>query len=310
MTLERVGEGRNGVAAPNRRIAGAVVILLLAVSTGLASAEQPSAATATKHYRKDYRFTSDWFTPAIPVWRKVLKDYQGKPDIHYLEVGVFQGRSALWALENILTHPTARMTTVDIMINPTYLENLEKSGASERVVNLEGPSQEVLLTLPARSFDIIYIDGSHQGDHVLTDAVLAWGLLREGGTMIFDDYVWNEDWADEVTPGVAVDTFVTLFRRSLDVVWREHQLIVRKRKSTCDVIDEIYCSRFGNYAYYWRKQALYDSSTGKKIELTEPELALVERLIKRVQIGESVVSIPADLENDPTLIGLLEKIDL
>jgi hypothetical protein len=178
------------------------------------------------------------------------------------------------------------------------------------VANLKGRSQEVLRTLPAESFDIIYIDGSHQGDDVLTDAVLAWGLLKEGGTLIFDDYVWEESWADEVAPRVAIDTFVTLFRRSLDVTWREHQLVVRKRKSPCDAINELYCSRLGDYAYYWRKKALFDSVTGKKVALTESERAMVERLIKGVQIGESSVSIPSELASDPTLIGLRKKLDL
>jgi hypothetical protein len=263
MTPRSVCKGRSGSMASRWLIACGVVAASLAILPGPAVAQKPTdAARSTEHYRKDYRFTSDWFTPAIPVWEKVLKDYQGKPDIHYLEVGIFQGRSALWALENILTHSTARMTGVDIVINPVYLENLEKSGAADKVANLEGRSQEVLRTLPAESFDIIYIDGSHQGDDVLADAVLSWGLLREGGTLIFDDYEWGEGWADEVRPKVAIDTFVTLFRRSLDVTWRERQLVVRKRKSPCDVVDEIYCSRLGNYAYYWRKKALFDSVTG------------------------------------------------
>ena len=294
-----------------RAVACGLLALSLAILPGLANSQKPTAqATSTKHYQKDYRFTSDWFTPAIPVWKKVLTDYQGKADIRYLEVGVFQGRSALWALENILTHPTARMTTIDILENPTYLENLEKSGAAQKATNLIGPSQEVLLTLPPDSFDIIYIDGSHQGDHVLTDAVLAWGLLKEGGTLIFDDYAWNKEWADEVTPGVAVDTFVTLFRRSLDVTWREHQLVVKRRKPVCSLAIDLYCSRIGNYAYYWRKKTLFDSQTGKEVALTEAERSMVEKLIKGLSIGESSVSIPSDLESDPTLISLRAKLDL
>ena len=129
------------------------------------------------------------------------------------------------------------------------------------------------------------------------------GTPPEGGTLIFDDYVWGENRADEVTPRVAIDTFVTLFRQSLNVTWREHQLVVRKRKSPCSVIAELYCSRLGNYAYYWRKKALFDSMTGKKVALTESERAMVERLIKGVQIGESSVSIPSELASDPTLIA-------
>jgi len=297
--------------ASHRLITCGLLAFCLALLPNISSAEKPAPHEAsTKHYQKDYRFTSDWFTAAIPVWEKVLKDYMGKADIRYLEVGVFQGRSALWALENILTHPSARMTTIDILENPTYLENLEKSGAAQKATNLVGPSQEVLLTLPADSFDIIYIDGSHQGDHVLIDAVLAWGLLKEGGTLIFDDYAWNEEWADEVTPGLAVDTFVTLFRRSLDVTWREYQLVVKRRKPACSLSIDLYCSHIGNYAYYWRKKALFDSQTEKEITLTDSERAMVERLIKGVRVGESTVSIPNNLEKDPTLIRVREKLDL
>jgi hypothetical protein len=68
-------------------IACGVMAASLAILPGPTGAQKPTdAARSTEHYRKDYRFTADWFTPAIPVWKKVLKDYQGKPDIHYLEV--------------------------------------------------------------------------------------------------------------------------------------------------------------------------------------------------------------------------------
>ena len=40
------------------------------------------------------------------------------------------------------------------------------------------------------------MDGSHHARDVLQDAVLAWGLLRPGGYMIFDDY----EWVSNVTP--------------------------------------------------------------------------------------------------------------
>ncbi|MCZ6464828.1 MAG: class I SAM-dependent methyltransferase [Proteobacteria bacterium] len=39
--------------------------------------------------------------------------------------------------------------------------------------------------------DFIYIDGCHEAACVLLDAVLSWDLLKVGGTMIFDDYVWS-----------------------------------------------------------------------------------------------------------------------
>src|SRR5262245_56239005 len=47
-------------------------------------------------YKHNYRFTTDWFSGHIPVWVSVMRPYQGKPGVHYLEVGTWEGRSLLW----------------------------------------------------------------------------------------------------------------------------------------------------------------------------------------------------------------------
>ena len=36
---------------------------------------------------------------------------------------------------------------------------------------------------------VVYIDGSHDASDVLTDAVMAWKLLAQGGIMILDGAV-------------------------------------------------------------------------------------------------------------------------
>jgi hypothetical protein len=64
-------------------------------------------------YKGKYQFNQNWFTWNIPVWEVVLSPFKGKPDIQYLEVGLYEGRSALWVLENVLTHPSARLTGID-----------------------------------------------------------------------------------------------------------------------------------------------------------------------------------------------------
>src|SRR5262245_36678052 len=67
----------------------------------------------TKAHAKNYTFTVNTFTDKIPAWTKLLNEFKGKPDISYLEIGAFEGRSALWVLENILTHPTSTLTIID-----------------------------------------------------------------------------------------------------------------------------------------------------------------------------------------------------
>lgn len=192
----------------------------------------------SRAYQREYDFTANWFTWNIPVWEKVLAPYKGKPDVHYLEIGLYEGRSAIWVLENILTHPTARLTGVDVFDGPykeKFFANVERSGSKDKVKAIAGYSQVALRGLPLNSFDIIYVDGSHSKDDVLEDAVLSWRLLKEGGVIIFDDYRWAGFFAigtaDKPTdfPKAAIDRFVECFDNKLDVIHNSHQLIVRKK---------------------------------------------------------------------------------
>jgi predicted O-methyltransferase YrrM len=91
----------------------------------------------------------------------ILKPFQGQPNIHYLEIGVSEGRSALWMLENILTHPTAKITCLDIFVKDLYerfLSNLILSGFLDKAIIVKGKSQTTLRTLPLDTYDIVYVD--------------------------------------------------------------------------------------------------------------------------------------------------------
>lgn len=189
-----------------------------------------------------YRFTFDWVTPHAAAWENDLAHLKGKPGVRGLEIGCFEGQSACWFLDNVLTHPTSRLTCVDPFAIPMdsvllrYFEryfddNVAASGAADRVTKLVGSSQVVLRALSPSSFDFVYVDGSHRVGDVLQDAVLAWTLLRSGGTVIFDDY----DLVDEVAtglfaraPGRALDAFLTILGDSAKIERRDWQLVVRK----------------------------------------------------------------------------------
>jgi predicted O-methyltransferase YrrM len=70
-------------------------------------------------------------------------------------------------------------------------------------------------------FDLVYVDGSHLAQDVLTDAVLSFRLLKRGGLAIFDDYLWLQD-SESISqldrPKVALDAFVNVFCRSLRIL--------------------------------------------------------------------------------------------
>jgi len=189
-----------------------------------------------------YRFSYDWVSPHTKEWERDLQHLKGKPNIRALEIGCFEGQSACWFLDNILTDPTSRLVCVDPFAVPMatillrffetrFDENIAASGAGDRVTKLIGPSQVVVRTLQSAQFDFIYVDGSHKVGDVLQDAVLAWTVLRSGGVVMFDDYALVDDVSEGLmarAPGRALDAFMSILGNSATLVRRDWQLVLQK----------------------------------------------------------------------------------
>jgi predicted O-methyltransferase YrrM len=139
----------------------------------------------------------------------------------------------IWVLENVLTHPSAKATALDIFpddLQERFTRNIQKSGFADKVSVIKGGSQIVLRDLPPASCDIIYIDGDHSAPAVLADALYSWPLLKEGGILIFDDYLYKiEERPPEKRPKISIDAFASSFREYIDTLSMEKQFIVRKK---------------------------------------------------------------------------------
>ena len=64
-----------------------------------------------------YTFTSDWFSedsgePVVREFDKFLSCYKDKP-CKFLEIGSYEGMSAIWMLNNVLTHEESRLWCID-----------------------------------------------------------------------------------------------------------------------------------------------------------------------------------------------------
>lgn len=194
-------------------------------------------------HSKGYDFSTDWFSFNTPVWEHFLSRFANVPELSVLEIGSWEGRSTCWLLESILTHESAKITCIDTFegsvehaeMEENYLKsvgerfdfNIAKTGQPEKVTKIVGRSQEAMRSLPLNAYDLIYIDGSHAAGDVLQDAVLAWGLLKVGGLIIFDDYDWPAP-HDYNHPKMGVDAFLTVFGNKLKLLHVGHQVIVER----------------------------------------------------------------------------------
>ena len=182
----------------------------------------------------EYQFTTNWGEPFLVNWSRYLSEFKGKEGVRMLEIGSFEGRSAIWFLANILTHESSTLTCVDPFFRRAreirFDHNLKLSGCQSKVTKIKARSDHVVYKLVRRSFDIIYIDGDHHAKGVLMDAVASWLCLKPGGIMIFDDYRWEPEKPASDRPQTAIDMFLALFPDQIEVLHKDYQVIVRKRR--------------------------------------------------------------------------------
>lgn len=265
-----------GSAAKLRSIASTLFRVLPGVRARLGN--EPLAGT----HGKPYEFTQDWFGHKIPQWQATLKKFKGRSGLRYLEVGVFEGRSLLWMLDNVLTDATATAVAVDVFTldyRQRLEHNLAVGGAVERVRIIEGRGELVMKTLENDSFDVIYLDGGHAAWTVFQQAALAWLLLKDDGLLIFDDYQWRQgEFPKDLRPELAIDAFVASFDQQLEVLYTgTHDVIVRKRERSCH---EYYCSPVADgFVYLWRERKLLTTGEQREIALTDGQRAALERLL-------------------------------
>lgn len=203
-----------------------------------------------------YEFTNDWFKPKRrDEWTQLFRTI----DPHrLLEIGSYEGASACFLIDHLAVRHALELHCIDTWeggvehkdvgtdmaaVEARFDRNVAKSLAAAAhpvsFVKHKGPSLSELARLVAAGasgrFDFIYIDGSHLAQDVLADAVLALDLLKVGGMIVFDDYLWAEDLdygRDPLrTPKIAVDAFVNInFRRVRVVSAPLYQVFVQKMR--------------------------------------------------------------------------------
>ncbi len=190
-----------------------------------------------------YDFTNGWFDhTARKTWDQVIPKIKPKK---ILEIGSYEGASACYLIDNLDSSTGIELHCVDTwgggiehIEDGVDMEAVESRFDKNVAMALKGKEKNVslikhkeqselvlskLISDGQRStFDFVYVDGSHQAPDVLVDAVLGFKLLRVGGTMAFDDYLWAEDLPYGKDPircaKPAIDAFTNLYFRKVQIL--------------------------------------------------------------------------------------------
>lgn len=192
-------------------------------------------------------FTSDWFTNGLINFEYVKSQIDTPPE-SILEIGCHEGRSTCWILENLLT-PNGSITCIDPFAHKPLSAFRNEHPPENRIIeqifrhntDLARMPEQTIRLMPTLSFyalaelitegaqfDFVYVDGSHSADEVLADAVMAFGLLKKNGYMIFDDYLWMEAVDSLDRPKMSIDAFINMFQKHIEVKMINYQLVIQK----------------------------------------------------------------------------------
>ncbi len=188
-------------------------------------------------------FSNNWFNEnAKPVWDVIIPNI--KP-VKILEIGSYEGASLCYLIEKLgndyslelhavdsweggKDHLSKKLMTGVLMseVEARFKQNVkearDKSHKAHSLVVKKGYSElalaELIVTGHQNYFDFIYVDGSHETNDVLSDAVMSFKLLRKSGVMVFDDYLWAVDGGAAFRPKLAIDAFVNLNYYNIDII--------------------------------------------------------------------------------------------
>ena len=166
-----------------------------------------------------YKTCENWFG-IIPIINK---------PINYLEIGTFYGANLLSVGDIYGKHESSKLYCIDPWIDydeypeykneqpkiyKSFLKNVTNSKHVNKIKIYRDFSNNIINNFDNKYFDIIYIDGNHEPEYVLEDAVLAFRKLKINGFMVFDDYGWG---GPDLTKR-GIDSFISGYHKRIKVL--------------------------------------------------------------------------------------------
>jgi hypothetical protein len=193
---------------------------------------------------------------SYPNWFKQIAQYNfeqfllpeaGKPNLRYLQLGVFTGDASLWLLEKVLTHDTSRLADVDTWkgaanepvqeemdfedVYSTYLNKIKDYKVRiERFTTADFLLSQYGCDRPlGEYFDFIYVDAHHTSASAFLDSELSWPLLRSGGILAIDDYEWLHPGGNPIhAPKLGIHMFLDRHEGEYKLLAKNSQVWIRK----------------------------------------------------------------------------------
>ena len=199
-------------------------------------------------YRGMYNWTNDIPVGSKRVFENVIHHFNKTHVLRdepykILEIGTYCGTSLIKIVQMI---PNSAGFGVDAWKNygenelltkieetgiaKSFLKNVQHAGLEKRVCGICQDSTIALINMIKYNdgYDFIYVGGSHKLLDCYTDLVLSWRLLKSGGIMGIDDYLWNNQ--DLLgSPFESVNHFLKKYENEMTVLAKDYRVFIEKK---------------------------------------------------------------------------------
>ena len=176
-------------------------------------------------YLETKRTSTDYFSINAYYWDLIINKNFKK--FSYLEIGSWEGNSAMFVLKNFNTKSVTCVDSWDLNDDThkdKQLENFKNFQSNlvefkDRFLFYKNTSDEFFLNNKEK-YDVIYIDGWHEAPQVYEDINNSWNCLNENGIIICDDYFYGDiiNNKDSNLPANSINKFILENKNKLKII--------------------------------------------------------------------------------------------
>jgi len=197
---------------------------------------KPVKPETKKDFNSNYFFKfPDYFSNNFNIWKSFLIHI---PNFEYLEIGTFEGRSALFISE---FKNCEKIVCVDPYIDYNESEKYDFKmsdvfeSVSQKIKQIQNKDIKLIREKSddfflnnKETFDVIYIDGHHKYEYVKRDFINSMNCIKKDGILICDDFLWLKyEKLDENPIGAILECYDN-YKKDLQILFINHQIIFKK----------------------------------------------------------------------------------
>ena len=185
----------------------------------------------------NYKYTQRWFIGS-EINNNLFRFLDKSKENKILEIGCFEGLSSVFFADNFLDNPNSTLTCVDPFLtihtndHKHFLQNNEEMNFDYNISNCRNTDKITIHKITSdiffennnKTYNFIYIDGSHELDFIKRDMENSFTILEKNGIMWMDDYHGG----DGIQIKNTMNLFLEKYKGQYEVIHMGYQLAIKK----------------------------------------------------------------------------------